>query len=262
MAIVLPILGAAQNSADGGGYPCVSRPSDVRDLGFSLRGKVAELGVQPGEAVKKGQLLVRLDDAVQRQIVEFARLQSEDQSNRNLSQSELAYRTKEVELIEQALASRAGNDQQLREAKYRLETARISVEAASTQLQLRATELAREQAQLDEMRILAPIDGTVLDVRKRMGETVDEGTPVLTVLTVDPLWLDASIPIRDAGKVHVGQSATVVFEDTDQTAPMTGKVIYKSPAGNAGARQIQVRVEVPNPSQIPSGLHGRLRLAP
>lgn len=261
LPMALLVLGAAsQPSANDAGYTCVSRPSDVRDLGFSIRGKVAELSVRPGQVVRKGDLLVRLDDSVQKQIVEFTRLQSQDKSNIQLAQSDLEYRTKEVELIEQALANQASNDAQLREARYRVSQARITLGAATTQQQLRATELGREQSQLDLMQIQSPIDGTILDIRKRAGETVDEGTPVMTILTVDPLWLDASVPIRDAAGISLGQVASVVFEDTDDKAPMTGTVIYKSPAGNAGARQVQIRVEVKNPGRIPSGMHGRVTL--
>jgi membrane fusion protein, multidrug efflux system len=257
---MLVLVGAAGQPTQAAGYPCVSRPSDVRELGFSIRGKVGDVSVTPGQAVTKGQVLVRLEDSVQRVIVEYARLQAEDESNLKLSRSELEYRTKELELNEQARASQAGNDAQIREARYRQEQARIAVEAAQTQIRLRATDLARERAQLEQMSLLAPIDGAILDIRKRAGETTDEGTPVLTIVAVDPLWLDASVPMRDAGAIGVGQSASVMFEDLDGSSVMTGKVIYKAPAGNAGARQVQIRVEIPNPDKIPSGMHGRLTI--
>jgi RND family efflux transporter MFP subunit len=260
IATAVSLLGASRQTNEPAAYPCISRPSDVRELGFSIRGKVGDVTVKPGETVPKGKVLVRLEDSVQRVIVEYARLQAEDQSNLLLSQAELEYRSKELELNEQARASQAGNDAQLREAKYRREQARITVEAAKTQIRLHATDLAREQAQLDLMTLIAPIDGSILDVRKHPGETADEGTPVLTLLTVNPLWLDASVPIKDATSISVGQEASVVFEDMDSKTPLIGKVIYKAAAGNAGARQVQIRVEVPNPTQIPSGMHGRLVL--
>lgn len=256
------LLGAtAQPAGQSPGYPCVSRPSDVREMGFSIRGTVGELLVTPGQTVAVGELLVRLDDSVQRAIVEYATLQASDDSTVRLAQSELEYRAKEAELIESTRINQAtGSDAQVRESRYQHEQAKITVEAAKTQSKLRATELAREKAQLAQMSILSPFAGTVLDVRKRAGETVDEGSPVLTLVSVNPLWLDASIPIKESASVKVGASASVVFEDWDNKSPFIGKVIYKSPAGNAGARQVQIRVEIPNPGLIPSGLHGRLAL--
>ncbi len=240
-------------------YSCISRPSDYRDLGFSVRGKVAELLVQPGERVERNQTLVKLDDSAQKPIVEYMRLQSADQSALKLAQTNLAYRDKELSLIESTIAKDAGSNAQLREATFRRDAARLDLESANVQLKLRAAELAREDARLKEMTIVSPLSGVVLDVRKRPGEIVEENTAVVTVLTVDPLWLDVNVPTRDAAGVSVGQAAEVTWEDLESTKPMTGKVIYKSPAGNAGARQIQVRVEVENPAQIPSGLHGNVR---
>lgn len=265
VATALALLGAAAqppaHPATQAGYPCVSRPSDVREIGFSIRGTVGELLVAPGQSVTAGQMLVRLDDSVQKAIVEYAALQANDESNLKLANSELEYRSKELELIESARINQAtGSDAQVREARYRHEQAKITLEAAKTQSKLRATELAREQAQLAQMSIVSPFAGSVLDVRKRPGETVDEGSPVLTLVSVDPLWLDASIPIKESAGVTVGAPASVVFEDWENKAPFKGKVIYKSPAGNAGARQVQIRVEIPNSGLIPSGMHGRLTL--
>ncbi len=254
-----PVLALAPEGSPGS-YSCVSRPSDVRDLGFSVRGKVGELLVKPGDAVRQGQVLVRLDDTVQKAAVEYARLQAEDKSGISLGEASLAYREKELELVEQTRASQAGNDALVREARYRRDQARIELEQVRNQQRVRQAELARGQAELAQMQILSPIDGDILDVRKRAGETVDEGTAALTVLTVDPLWLEVSIPTREAAGIRVGQAARVVFEDIDDKTPMPGTVIYKSSAGNAGAREVQVRVEVPNPNHIPSGMHGTVAL--
>lgn len=262
IAMAIALLGAAtQPASTSTGYPCVSRPSDVREIGFSIRGTVGELLIAPGQPVTAGQMLVRLDDSVQKAIVEYASLQASDDSNLKLAQSELEYRAKEFELIESTRINQAtGSDAQVREARYRNEQAKITLEAAKTQAKLRATELAREQAQLAQMSIVSPLAGSVLDVRKRPGETVDEGSPVLTIVSVDPLWLDASIPIKESAGVTVGGPASVIFEDWENKTPFKGKVIYKSPAGNAGARQVQIRVEISNPDLIPSGMHGRVSL--
>lgn len=260
-ALVVPVLGLGADHAPGT-YQCVSRPSDVRDLGFSTRGKVADLLVKPGDAVKKGQLLVRLDDSVQKPAVEYSRLQAEDNSAISLGEASLAYREKELELVEQTRASQAGNDALVREARFRRDQARIELEQARNQQRVRQAEHARGLAELAQMQILSPLDGEVLDVRKHPGETVDEGTPALTVLSIDPLWLEVSIPTREAAGVRVGQSARVVFEDIDDKTPIPGIVIYKAAAGNAGAREVQVRVEVPNPNHIPSGMHGQVALLP
>jgi RND family efflux transporter MFP subunit len=258
----LAIAGAGMVAAGRGGdgiYPCVSRPSEMRELGFSTRGKVGEVVVKPGDAVKAGDLLIRLEDAVQRHVVAAATIQAADDSQVRLSEKGLAYRETELKLLEAARAEDGATEARLREAQFRTEQAKLELASATTTFRLNGVTLDREKARLDEMAIKSPITGTVLDIRKHEGETVDEGTAALTVVAVDPLWLDVNIPMREAGNVSLGQAAEVVWEDTDDQTPMAGKVIYKAPAGNAGARQLQMRIEVPNPKRIPSGMHGKVR---
>ncbi len=260
VACALSVLGTGRREPDDA-LAFISRPSDLRELGFSLRGTVREVKVKPGDAVKAGQELVRLNDAVQRAIADAAKIQAEDTTHLRLAQGNLAYREKELEELERAMKSGGGSESQLRETRFRVETARLDVEAARSRQRLAAAELARESARLDEMTIASPIDGMVLEVKKRAGETVDEGSPVLAVVAISPLWLEANVPARDAARVEVGQRAEVTFDDAPGEAPRGGTVIYKSPVGNAGARLVPIRVEVPNPTGLASGMHGRLRLA-
>lgn len=239
-------------------FTCVSRPSELRELGFSGRGAIAEVVVKPGDTVKTGNRLARLDDRVQTCTVDLAKLQAEDTSKVRQAQAGLEYRQQELQLVEAIKSASAGNAAELREARFRRDIAAIELETAQQQARADQVMLLREQARLDEMRLVSPIDATVLEVHKRAGETVDQGTTVVTLISVDPLWLDVNLPTKVAAAVEVGQKATVEWEDVDGVPPMPGRVIFKSPAANAGARIVQLRVEVPNPRKVPGGLHGNI----
>jgi RND family efflux transporter MFP subunit len=255
----LPAASKQPAAATDTAYPTVSRPSDQRDLAFSIRGKVAEVLVKAGDTVKKGDLLVRMVDAVQVQTVELAKARADDKTPEKAAAQSLSYREAELAMTEESHGKGGANEADLRESRHRRTLAAIDVEAAANKARENAVSLAREQAQLEEMRIVAPIDATVIDVHKKPGETLDEMTSVVTVVAVDPLWLDVNVPTRAAVGLEVGYGAEVTWEDIDGVAPMRGTIIFKSPAGNGGARVIPVRVEVPNPHRIPAGLHGRVR---
>lgn len=256
-AIALIAIGPAVPQP-GQTIPCVSRPSELRELGFSIRGTISEVAVKPGDTVKAGDRLVRLDDRVQLRAVELSRIQAEDTSKVRMATVALEYREQELQMFEKTKSAAAGNPAELREARYRRDSSIIELEAAQYAARADQVVLLREQARLEEMRIVSPIDAIVLDVHKRAGETVDEGTTVVTLISVDPLWLDVNVPTKMAGSIEVGQKASVEWEDIDAVPAMPGTVIFKSPAAHLGARQVQVRVEVPNPGKVPGGLHGNI----
>jgi membrane fusion protein (multidrug efflux system) len=239
-------------------FPCISRPCEQRQLGFSVRGVILETLVKAGDDVKPGQMLVRLEDRVQRQNVELGRANVENTTPVQQAESTLHHREEQLKFVEQSKSASAVNASEERDARYNLEQAKIDLEAAKQRARTDAIILAREEAQLAEMQMLAPVAGTVMEIHKKSGESVEEGANVITLLSIDPLWVEVSIPTRLAAQVSVGQGATVEWEEIDNEAPMKGKVIFKAPAA-FGSRQIQIRVEVPNTSKIPSGLHGVLR---
>lgn len=240
-------------------YSCVSRPSEIRELGFATRGVVGEMKVKPGDRVNAGDMLASLNSDVQRQQLAVAQLQADDDSAIRQAESTVQYRKTEVEMLSKARAQDGGTDAQMREAVYRAAGSELELANARVRLRLNQAVVLREQAQLREMEIKSPITGSVLDVLKREGENIDESKPVVTLVSVNPLRVDVDVPTRDAADIAVGQTAEVVWDDIDDKTPMRGVVTYKAPAGDLGARRLQLRVELPNPNEIPSGMHGKLR---
>lgn len=240
-------------------YSCVSRPSEIRELGFATRGIVGELKVKPGDRVSEGDLLASLNSDVQRQQLAVAKLQADDDSAILQAETTVRFRKTEVEMLSRARAQDGGTDAQMREAIYRAAGAELELASARVRQQLNQTVVRREEAQLREMEVKSPIRGWVLDVLKREGENIDETKPVVTLVSVNPLRVDVDVPTRDAADIAVGQPAEVVWDDIDDKTPMAGTVTYKAPAGDLGARRLQLRVELPNPKEIPSGMHGKLR---
>lgn len=255
------LLGAGPGQPSEG-YPSVSRPSDLRELGFAVRGRIGEQLVKPGDKVKAGDTLMRLDDAVQREVVAMYELEAKDLSKIKQAEVALKFREDDLRITKDSLDRGGAGANDLRESQFRRDSAEIELAQAQQQHAVNQQMLKREQANLAQMSMTAPFEGTILEVKKRPGEIVEENTQVLTLVNIDPLWLDVNIPTRDASKLKVGQSASVRWEDLDQSEALVGKVIFISPYGHGGARQIQVRVEVPNPKAVPSGLHGVVSFGP
>lgn len=256
--------GVVQPSNEGGlgPFPAISRPSDYRELAVAVRGRVDQVHVAAGDAVSPGQELLTLEDAVQRQTIELAKLSAGDDSSVRNSQLLRDHWAEEVRLTTESNQQGGASENELRDARLKLGQAEIALESSKIMLSEAGVELARELARLDEMRVVSPIEGMVLDIHKRRGETADEQTKVITVISTNPLWLEVNVPTRDAMRLRVGDTASVRWQDLDDTDMMNGRVIFVSPAGHAGARQIQVRVEVQNDLGLPSGLHSDIWFHP
>jgi RND family efflux transporter MFP subunit len=264
LGLGIPLIWAAvsiatvsQPADTRGRYPAISRPSELRELAVAVRGRVDRVTVAPGDTVTVGQELLALEDAVQRRSIELAKLASEDDSALRNAILTRDYWSEEVRLTRESLTQGGASETELRDARHKLGQAELAVEASRRQHEEARVQLDREVARLDEMRVVCPIDGRVLEVHKRKGETADEQTKVITVVSTDPLWLEVNVPTSDALKLRSGQPAKVHWQDVNaDISEMSGHIIFVSPAGHAGARQVQVRVEVPNPDRLPSGMHG------
>lgn len=246
----------------GPGYVCLAQPSDKRELAFAVSGRIGETLVKPGDRVSVGQTLIRLDDRYQRQTVELAKRQADDENDARAAAATLAFREEDLRRTERSYQASGANESELLQARLERDLAQIKLNSTAEGREQARIAWEREKARLDHMRVDSPIDGIVIELRKRAGESVDELTPALTLVTIDPLWVEANVPMRDALRIQPGQEAEVVWDDIDTVTPMRGRVIFKSPVGNAGARELLVRVEVPNPDSLPSGLHGRIRFIP
>jgi HlyD family secretion protein len=99
-------------------------------------------------------------------------------------------------------------------ARERLELLRAgpredALAAAEADVEQARAALAAARTRLAEARLTSPIDGLVLHKHMEVGETVNPGVPVLTLVDPSDMWLRAYVPETDLGRVKVGQAAAV-----------------------------------------------------
>ncbi|MEZ6234125.1 MAG: biotin/lipoyl-binding protein [Phycisphaerales bacterium] len=118
-------LSPAQPEGDAAGagigtYEGVSRPSDMRNLAFGIRGRVAEVMVEPGSQVSAGQAIVRMDDQVQRLTTDLARIRAEDQTQLEAARETASFREFELAQTEQSYNEGGSSERDLRDARHAL----------------------------------------------------------------------------------------------------------------------------------------------
>ncbi len=242
-------------------------------LGTKVPGRLVELGVDLGSAVKKGQVIARQDqtDAKLRVEQADAALQQArvrlglspagtdervDPDKTSLVRQAAAVldearltRDRMQKLFEQELVARAQLDaavSALGVADARYQDAVEEVRNRQGMLLQRRSELDLARQALIDTSIAAPIDGAVSARPASMGEYLAAGAPVVTIVRLHPLRLRLSVPERDAAGVRVGQPVVVAVEGV--AGEHAGRVARISPAFTEQNRTLQVEAEVPNPA--------------
>jgi len=115
-------------------------------------------------------------------------------------------------------------------ARLALELARIGprsedIEQARAQLSAAQAELAVLERQLEEARLVAPVDAVVRSRLLEPGDMASPQRPAYTLAITDPKWVRAYVSEADLGRIRPGMAASVVT-DSHPDAPVAGRVGY------------------------------------
>ena len=120
----------------------------------------------------------------------------------------------------------------------------IEVTNARSAREQAAAELARARAALDKQRLVAPFDGIVDTLEVELGEWVQTGAPVATILSLDPIVVMAEVSELDLGSVNVGATARVRLVTGVE---LEGTVRLVAREASAQTRTFPVEIALPNP---------------
>lgn len=107
-----------------------------------------------------------------------------------------------------------------------------------------AAELARARAAVDRLRLTAPFDGLVDTLEVELGEWVQTGAPIATILSLDPIVVMAEVSELDLASVAVGARAGLRLATG---AELEGKVRLVAREASAETRTFPVEIILPNP---------------
>lgn len=194
-------------------------------------GQVVEVLADKGARVERGQPLIKL--AMNDRQARLAKVQAlvEQRSQDYEAQRKLA---------DEGFQSQSAMRQifaGLQEAKADLEAIKLDIERTT---------------------LRAPFDG-ILNARPvELGAYVAPGTPVATVVDLDPLKVAVNIPQQDVAQLQVGQRAEVTITGG---RTLQGRVDFIAAMADPGSRTYRVELQVPNEGNaIPAGLSAEVRL--
>ena len=226
-------------------------PSLDLTLSFTHPGRIAKVLVHEGQQVKAGEVLVQLDDAVERAQAASLKAQAETTTAMRAAQLQLTRRQEILRKIQKAHAEQAAPERELEEAKIDLAMAELALETSRFQHEQDQAKYQEAELNLQRMRLVSPADADVERLRVREGESVDALAAVLRLVRVAPLWIDVPVPLALGRELRQGQPAAVRLPAAD--GPATGRVIRVSRVADAASETLEVRLELPNPADRPAG---------
>jgi len=273
-------------------------PNEQTDVAPETSGKVAAVGVDIGSSVRRGQMIVKLDDADFRIRVQQAQAQL-DQAIATLHQNEAKiglrpgqkFTPENVPEVRAASAALDLAEKNLRRYEKLVETGDISRAAydqqksqrdqlaqqrealihqaqqnyatvANSQAAVNAaqTQLALARRNLNYTVVAAPMAGFVSDRSADVGEFVSPQQKVATIVNVNPLRVRIDIPEQAITQVHVGESVSVsVAAYADRS--FAGRIARISPSVTASSRTLTVEAEVDNPkAELKPGQFATVRI--
>ncbi len=235
------------------GVDCVITPYRISDVASPVFGVIETLHVERSQQVTAGQVVAELNQDVERANVELARFRAGIQSEIKLGRVNMDIDSNRKERIDSLRRQNVISEDQFDEANRESRLSRWELEQARELARVRQLELERALEQLKQKTIRAPFDGFVLDTFKNPGEYV-EGQAILRLAQLDPLVVEAIVPMEYFGQVKLGMLAEVVPEVLSGEK-LKGKVTVVDRIGDTASNTFGVRLLIDNPENlIPAGL--------
>ena len=196
-----------------------------------LSGLVETIGVDAGDAVATGDVIVRLDDRLAE--LELAQAEAAVEQSRAAFDEAVRLRDEAERLVE----DRFFPDTEVRARRSAVQVAEAALDVAMAERDTVAERVARH-------KIVAPFDGIIARRFTEAGEWVETGTAVAELVAVDYLWLDVQAPQRLWPRLQQDTDVEVIV-DALGGQTFSGEVAARVPVSDPAARTFLLRLVLP-----------------
>jgi RND family efflux transporter MFP subunit len=168
------------------------------NLTSRIAGRIVDLPLLEGDAVRRGQVVCRIED------IDLRNQKRRADAELAEARARLSEAGREARRMRQLFAEKIVSERERDNAETALEQARASVKSAEANLKFFTDQLA-------DTEIRSPIDGVVVHKALEVGEWVTPGTPILTVDDLSTLWARVDVPETDLDAIYLGKAAKVTL---------------------------------------------------
>jgi len=236
--------GAVLNAS---GYVTARRRATVSS---KVTGKVLEVFVEEGRAVRKGQVLARLDDSQVRASLAVGEAQLET-SRRGAAEDEARLREAELTLArrEQLVKEQVISKSELDSARAEAESLKARIAVANQQIRVAESIVSQRRTDLADMEVRAPFDGVAISKDAQPGEMISPvsagggftRTGVATIVDMSSLEIEVDVNESYINRVHAGMPVEAVL-DAYPDWRIPAHVIATIPSADRQKATVKVRI--------------------
>jgi len=240
-------VAAAGAVLNASGYVTARRRATVSS---KVTGKVVDVFIEEGQAVRRGQVLARLDDSQIRAALDVARAQLEA-ARRSAAEDEARLREAQLtldrltELVEEGAVSRAEVDS----ATATVESFRARISLASQQVRVAESQVRARETDLADMVVRAPFDGIAISKDAQPGEMISPvsagggftRTGIGTIVDMSSLEIEVDVSESYINRVRPKQPVEAVL-DAYPDWRIPGRVITTVPSADRQRATVRVRI--------------------
>lgn len=223
-------------------------------------GRVTAVGASEGAAVRRGAMLVQLDDREQRARVALAARAAGSDADVRAASARASEAEARLAGTQKAAATGAATEWEVRQARAAATQANADGRAAQDRRAVEGKRLSLEQVMLENYVIRAPFDGRLTRIGARPGMSVRKSDVLATVANLSLLRGETFVPIARYSLLKLGASYPVQFGAPFRQT-VTASLVYIDPVIEGG--QVRAVFRLQNVGErLPSGLQGSILLKP
>ncbi len=212
--------------SDSSQLSCLMEPSARVRISSQIPGIVSQLKKERGDSVKKGELLLELENSLEAAQVRAAKIRTDFNARQE---------QRNVDIYEKGFLSESRRDEVLTEKLL----GEVALEEAA--------------ARLKRKTVYSPVDGVVVSRQVSVGEYVDDD-PVLELARLDPLYAEVLMQAEKYQTITTGMEVQVKVDGIEQ--PYTGLVTIVDRVIDPSSGTFGVRIELENKElEIPAGVN-------
>ena len=205
----------------------------------TIAGEIRDLPIEAGAWVETGELMVVIEPDPNQSLQLYQKRSGVEQGKINLAEEERNFARQKALFDSKMVPAKQFEEAEVRliRARTSLRLAQLELDMLETKANLHHDQLGQDQVALDEVRVIAPIDGIVIRRDVEVGEVVASGLSSYSGGTVlfeigDPsqMIVRGDIAEIDIGRVQVGQDVSIVVDAYPDTT-YSGRVRWIAPVG-------------------------------